>query len=144
MDPKTYLRQIELADAKIEAQLEEIYQLRQMITKVTPSLHDDPVTGSGSQDKLGNTIAKIVDLEAEINRAIDNYVDLRKEIMATLDKVRDPDQYQVLHKRYFERKAWEQISVEMGYTYRNICYIHGKALQTVDAILKGDEHGKDR
>jgi DNA-directed RNA polymerase specialized sigma subunit len=43
----------------------------------------------------------------------------------------------VLHKRYFEYKPWEQIACEMGYSYRNVCYIHGKALQAFEALMEG-------
>jgi DNA-directed RNA polymerase specialized sigma subunit len=82
-------------------------------------------------------VAKIVDLQEEINRKIDNYVDLKREISAVLEQMDDPDQVKVLHKRYFEYKPWERIACEMSYSFRNVCYIHGKALQAVDAILEG-------
>lgn len=135
--PKKYLQQIRLYDSHINTKLEDLHHLKEMVTKITPTLKDDVVSGGGNQDKLGDAIAKIVDLEAEIDRDIDRYVAAKQEISATLDKLTDPDQLQVLHKRYVQYMTWEQIACEMNMSYRNVCYIHGKGLQTVNQILKG-------
>lgn len=135
--PKKYLQQIRLYDSHINTKLEDLHQLKEMVTKITPTLKDNVVSGGGSQDKLGDAVAKIVDLEAEIDRDIDRYVAAKQEISATLDKLTDPDQLQVLHMRYVQYKTWEQIACEMNMSYRNVCYIHGKGLQSVNQILKG-------
>lgn len=135
--PKKYLQQIRLYDSHINTKLEDLHQLKEMVTKITPTLKDDVVSGGGNQDKLGDAIAKIVDLEEEVNRDIDRYVNAKQEISNTLEKISDPDQLQVLHMRYVQYKAWEQIACDMHMTYRNVCYIHGKGLQSVNQILKG-------
>lgn len=137
IDSKKYLQQIRLYDSHINTKLEDLHHLKEMVTKITPTLKDDVVSCGGDQDKLGDAIAKIVDLEAEIDRDIDRYVAAKQEISATLDKLTDPDQLQVLHKRYVQYMTWEQIACEMNMSYRNVCYIHGKGLQTVNQILKG-------
>lgn len=136
-DAKAYLRKIELADVHINNKLNDLEKLRTMVTKITSTISEVSVTGSGSQDKLGDAVAKIVDLQEEINRRIDSFVDLKREISAVLEQVPDPDQVKVLHKRYFEYKPWEVIACEMNCTFRNVCYIHGKALQAVEALMKG-------
>lgn len=142
-DAKAYLRKIELADVHINNKLEDMNKLRTMVTKITATISPVCVSGSGSQDKLGDAIAKIVDLQDEINRKIDNYVDLKKEVGELLDKIQDSDQLMVIHKRYVEYKPLELIALEMNCTYRNVCYIHGKALQSVEALLKGrEDNGK--
>lgn len=137
IDSKKYLQQIRLYDSHISTKLEDLHHLKEMVTKITPTLKDDVVSCGGDQDKLGDAIAKIVDLEAEIDRDIDRYVAAKQKISATLDKLTDPDQLQVLHKRYVQYMTWEQIACEMNMSYRNVCYIHGKGLQTVNQILKG-------
>lgn len=136
--PKKYLQQIRLYDSHINTKLEDLHQLKKMVTKITPTLKDDVVSGGGNQDKLGDAIAKIVDLEAEIDRDIDRYVAAKQEISATLDKLTDPDQLQVLHMRYVQYKTWEQIACDMHMTYRNVCYIHGKGLHAVNEIMKAE------
>lgn len=134
---KTYLRKIELADAHINNRLSDLHALRSMATKITATISPVSVSGSGGQDKLGSAVAKIVDLQNEINAEIDRFVDLKRKVGAILDCLEDPDHVKVLHKRYFEYKPWEQIACEMNYSYRNTCYIHGKALQAVEELLEG-------
>lgn len=133
--PKEYLQQIRLYDARIDTKLEDLHHLKEMVTKITPVLKDDVVSGGGNQDKLGDAIARIIDLEAEIDRDIDRYVAAKQEISATLDKLTDPDQLQVLHMRYVQYKTWEQIAYDTGFSYRWVCTLHGRALQEIEKIL---------
>ena len=44
--------------------------------------------------------------------------------------------YDVLYKRYIEYQSFERIAVEMDYTYRNVHYLHGRALQAFDKVLE--------
>lgn len=136
-DAKAYLRKIELLDAHINNRINDLHELRSLVTKITATISQVCVSGSGNQDKLGDSVTKIVDMQNEINRKIDQYVDLKREISSLLEQIQDPDQVKVLHKRYFEYKPWEQIACEMGYSYRNVCYIHGKALQAFEALMEG-------
>lgn len=138
VDAKSYLRQVKLFDTHINHKLEEMQRLKDLSLRVTSSLKPDVVSTSGNQDKIGDAVAKIVDLEREINDAIDVYVDKKREISSLIEKVEDPDQLAVLYKRYIQYEHWEQIACEMGFTYRNICYIHGRALQAVTKLMKGE------
>lgn len=135
-DAKAYLRRIELLDAHINNKLNDLATLRTMVTKITATITPVAVSGSGNQDKLGDAVAKIIDLQNEINQKIDMFVDSKREVSAVLEKLQEPEHVKVLHKRYVEYKPWEQIACEMCCTYRNVCYIHGKALQEVEALLK--------
>lgn len=135
-DAKRYLQQIRLYDSHINTKIEERDRLKAMATKITPTLKQDVVSGGSSQDKLSDAVAKIVDLEAEINKEIDRYVDAIRNTSAMIDTLSDPDQLQVLHKRYVQFKTWEQIACDMNMTYRNVCYIHGKALLALNEIMK--------
>lgn len=137
IDAKRYLQQIRLYDSRINTKLEELQRLNEMVLRITPTLKDDVSSSGGSQDKFADTMAKIVDLKAEINRDIDRYVNAKQEIGGTFDMLSDPDQLQILHKRYAQYKTWEQIACDMHMSYRNVCYIHGKALQAVNEIMKG-------
>lgn len=138
IDAKRYLQQIQLCDSRINTRLEELHRLKEMVVRITPTPKDNITSGGcGSQDKLANAVAKIVDLEAEIDREIDYFVNARRKIVALIDKLSDPDQIQVLHKRYVQCKTLERIACDMGMSYRNVCYIHGKGLQAVNEIMKG-------
>lgn len=132
---KEYLQQVKLCDVHIQNKLEEQSRLKDMVLHITSTLRGDVVSGGGNKDKLGDAVARIVDLEAEINQAIDDYVDKKREVGNVIDKVKDPDQLQVLHKRYFEYLTWEQIACETHMSYRKVCYVHGRALQAVAELL---------
>lgn len=138
-DVKRYLQQIRLFDSHINAKLEELNHLKEMVTKITPTLKDDVVSGGGSQDKLADAVAKIVDLEAEIDREVDRYVDARNAVTSTIDKVTDERQHKILSQRYVQGKTFEKIASDMNYTYRWVCIMHGRALQTVEKILKSEK-----
>lgn len=139
MDAKSYLKQIKLYDTRIDNKLEELKRLKDMVLRITSTMKDEVVSSSGNQDKFGDTMAKIVDLQTEINEVVDEYVDLKKAISDVIYKVPDADALAVLCKRYMQYKTWEQIADEMHMTYRNVCYIHGRALQIVNRMLGNEE-----
>ena len=134
-DAKTLLSKIKLCDTKINIKLDELKQLKEMTLKVTPTLEGEVVSGSHNQDKLGDAVAKIVDLQKEIDDSIDTFVELKRYFMGIIDRMDDTNQATVLYKRYFQYKPFEQIACEIGYGYRNVCYIHGRALQAVEKLM---------
>lgn len=136
---KRHLQQIRRLDTKINRDIEELHRLKAMVTKITPTLKQDVVSGGGSQDKLSDAVAKIVDLEAEINQEIARLVDARAAVTATIDKVEDARLHTVLNMRYVQFKTWEQIACYMGRSYQWVCKLHGTALQAVEKIIKISE-----
>lgn len=136
MNAKQYLNKIRLYDTRINAKLNERQHLRELVTSITTSLKADAGSSGGNQDKLGSIVARMVDLEAEIDRDVDGLVSAKKDISALLDEIENYDQYDVLTKRYVQYKKWEQIACEMNMSYRNVCRVHGKALQTVTVLLE--------
>ena len=79
--------------------------------------------------RMENTICKIVDLEREINRDIDQLVDLKAEAREALAQMPNPDESLILELRYFSRKTWEKIAEETGYSVRHVTRLHGRGLQ---------------
>lgn len=132
---KAYLQKIRLYDTHINNKMAELARLQDMVKNITPTLKDDVVASSGSKDKLGDAVAKIVDLQNEINMAIDDFVDKKTEVCATIDSLQNPDHVALLHKRYVEYLTWEQIACDMFMSYRNVLYVHGRALQAVESAL---------
>lgn len=133
---KEFLQQVKLCDIHIDNLLLDKARLEARATNVTASWGSEHVSGSGSLDKMGDTIAKIVDLEKEIDNAVDAFVNKKNEVRAVLENVQNPDHLSLLYKVYFQYEALEQVACEMNMSYRNACYIHGRALQTVEAVLK--------
>lgn len=144
MNAKEFLQQVRLCDTQINNKLEEVANLKDMVLNITSSVGGEVVSGGGgSQDKLGDAVAKIVTLEGDINKLIDSYINKKNYIRSVVDRLKSSDQIDVLYKRYFCYKTWEEIACEMHMSYRNVCYIHGRALQSVDAILKEEGRKHD-
>lgn len=143
MDIKEYLGQIKRADTMIDSKIKELENLRSMRTRVTSTLSADVVSRTRSTDPLGDATARILDLEREINEQIDKFVDLKREVLALLEKVKHEKQYRVLHARYILYHTWEHIADEMGYSYYGVCKLHGRALQTVEKIMKVENNANE-
>ena len=102
-EAKDYLLQIRLLDAQIDCMLSSVQGLRDSLLRITPTLKQDVVTGSSAHDRMSATVAKIVDLENEINAKVDALVDRKAQVIRLLEKVRNPDYLKVLQMRYIER-----------------------------------------
>ena len=138
MNPKEYLRQIKKCDNQINNKLAEITQLREMATSITSTLKDDVVqSGGDSKSRVAEAIDKIVDLEREIDSDVDRLIETKRDVMFVIDQLDSPHR-DILYKRYFQYKTWEQISVEMNYSYQWICELHGRALLKVKDLIEVD------
>ena len=131
MTAKEFLSQAYWLDKRIDSKLSQIAALRNMVTKTNSVMNDSPVTHTRNVHSMQDTIAKIVDMEAEINADIDKLVDLKRLIMHTIKDVGSPEYQTLLELRYLNFKTWEEIASEMGYCANNVYKMHGKALSTV-------------
>lgn len=130
-----YLKQISKLDARIETKQAEVKRLWDIATNVTPVMQDAVVSHSAGDGKVADAVAKVVDLRQEINVDIDTLVDTRREINQLIEKLPSEKQYKILYKRYFERKTWEQISDEMGFSRQWVHKLHNRALRNVGNLL---------
>lgn len=136
-DVKEFLQQIELCDAHINNKLEELAHLKDLSVRITATLKQDVVSGGGNQDKIGDAVAKIIDLEHEIDQAIDDFVDKKRAVSKIIEQVTEAEYLTILYKHYFfPYKSFEQIAYEMGYAYRHVTRLHGYALQAVEKLMK--------
>lgn len=131
MTPKEYLEQAVYLDQRINSKLTQIENLRSLATKVTTVYSDSPHNPAPDCQRLEKTIAKIIDLENDINKDIDKLVDLKRDITKTIKKVQNEKYRTLLEMRYLSRQSWEQIAVQLGYDSRHIRRMHGWALQKI-------------
>ena len=89
MGTKQYLGQIERLDMMIQNKLSEIYQLKTMACSVTVSNSEDRIQKTSDKDKLGSTVAKIVDLEKETDELVEQIINkVLKEISVLEEKTK--------------------------------------------------------
>ena len=132
-EKKEYLLGYQRLNQRINRLLLEQQQWRELATRVSPNLSGMPRGGGGGGTQ--GAISKIVDLETEINAEIDKLVEKRKEIEGIIRAVEDSTLQTLLEYRYINGKKWEEIALMMGYDYRYILKIHGKALSLLPSDL---------
>ena len=137
-----YLKYIKTMDAKINTDIEELAALEALATKTTSAMGDERVQSSGSQQKMADCVVKIAELRNRINERIDCFVDYKEAAKNVIFESCDGDCIALLYKRYFLYKKWEEIAVEMNYTYKWVSGgLHQRALSQVQKVLDAKEGG---
>lgn len=129
---KRFLRGYKALILRRESLLREIEHLRESITGTTVALKQDVVTGGGASDRMGATVAKIVDAEEALRPVLAEITHSIADIMSAIDAVPDEMQKTVLTLRYIEGLDWLAISERIGYEISNTYIIHGRALVEVN------------
>lgn len=132
MTAKDYLGQAYRLDQRINSKLEQVASLNDLATKATSTLTGMPKNPNRATSMMADAIAKIIDLQAEINNDIDRLVDLKREIVGLIKTINNMEYQTLLEKRYLCFETWEQIAVDMGYNVRHVYRIHDEAV----AIIK--------
>ncbi|MBR1737715.1 MAG: DUF1492 domain-containing protein [Firmicutes bacterium] len=134
MTAEEYLNQAYKIDKRINSELEQIASLRELATKATSTLSNVPPSGTRNVHKMEDVIAKIVDMESEINTEIDTLVDLKRDVRKRIKAVNNYEYRILLELRYLCFKSWKEISAEMGYGIRHIYRLRDEALEAMNDI----------
>ena len=135
MTTKEYFEQALTLNKRINSKLDHLGTLREMSTKATITLSDMPRSSSPNLYQMQDIISKIIDLEHEINRDIDRFVDMKREYMWIINEIRNPVFQLVMEQRYLCCRTWEKISEELGYEMRSLHRLHGEALKVAERLI---------
>ena len=135
MTAKEYLAQARYLDARINSKIRQVADLNELATKATTTLTGMPHNPNHGRSTMADCVAKIVDLQTEINADIDALVDLKRSILETIKAVTNVEMQTILEKRYLCFQSWEQIAASMNYDIRWLYRLHGKALKEVEGII---------
>lgn len=138
MTVKEYLKQAMYLDALINNKVRQAEHLRSLATKVTTTYSDQGVSSEHDNKRLEKTIAKIIDLEREINDDIDTLIDLKLEINSIISQVTDMKQRLILEKRYLDFENWEQISCDLNYNIRHVRRLHNEGIKKISEKMSGN------
>ena len=135
MTAKECLMQVRNLESKMKILKEEIDTLREMVVSTGAIQQGERVLSSGTQDKMAETICKINEKECEWNDLMREFALARANVIINIQKLNNPEYEQILYKRYCQSKKWEEIALEMNYTYQWVCKLHGRALLELDKVL---------
>ena len=102
---------------------EEVERLQSEATRITPLLSGMP-GGAGDGQKLPKSVERIVQAKQELQEQIDRCTDVRGEITEVIKQITNYRDHEILRRRYILGQKWEEIAVEMNYTYQHICNLH--------------------
>ena len=122
------MQQITRLEKMIQNKLSEIYRLKTMACSVTILSEKDKVQTSFDKDRLGSTVAKIVDLEGDTDKLVNEFTDKRNHIIQQIDNMSNTDYYNILSLRYVNGNTFEEISKLTTWSIRQVFKLHGKAL----------------
>ena len=134
-----YLEQVDKLNAMIENKVAEAQQWRDVALGITTNTEGERVRSSGSQQKMADAVNKVIDLQAEINCMIDSLINLKQEIIRSIEQL-SATEYDVLHKRYIQGMTFDEIGVAKHKSKSWATTVHGRALQNLNKILDEREN----
>lgn len=137
MTAKEYLRQYYDLTKEIEILDAEIADLTAEIETTNKTLDGMP-KGSNIADKTGSMAVKLADLSAEVQGMRDKALEERKKVLDVVLSISKEPYARLLYNRYITFKRFEQIAVDMGYSYSRTIHLHGEALMLVQEKLAHD------
>lgn len=135
MTPKEYLQQYRYAVRRAAAAQEHLLELREIAERITPNYSSEGGGTHQSGDKLGAAVARIVDAESRVNDEMELLEATEREVIDTINKVKDTTLNTLLYERYINGKTFEQIAVQLNYSWRQTCRLHGAALEKVGKMI---------
>lgn len=123
---------------KLSARLENIEKNLNQMKDERESLtisYDGMPKGTAISDKTARLATFIVDKENELLDTKYELVAMQREISKAIAKVENADYSRLLYMRYIDGLTWEEIAVNLHFTWRHVLRLHGRALQEVGKIL---------
>lgn len=128
-EKKEWLSRAFYVDRRIKVKLRQIDSLTQLATTASQKLSEMPRCHSGYEtSRIEEYATRLADLETEIKLDISALADLKREVIAAIKSVSNPEYELVLEMRYLQMMSWEEINDEMGYGEGYIYKIHRNAL----------------
>lgn len=129
MTAKEYLSQYRECMVRIK----EISRHLQELRDIAEGLRDE----AGQRVALDKAVSELVDAQEEAAAEIDRLSKLRADVLCTIDSVSSGTYRSLLYNRYILGMTWEQVAVDMGYSYVHLVHrLHPLALADLQKKLK--------
>ena len=135
-EAQVFLEQPEKLDIQIRNKLIEKQQWHDIALGITASMEGERVQSSGGKSKMANAVEKCVDMEAEIDKLVDELIDIKKEVIQTIEQLDSPIEYNLLHMRYIQYISLQEIADHYNRDYGWATTTHGRALKSVQRTLE--------
>lgn len=125
-EKKEYLKGYEKAIRQMERSEVKINEMR--LNRICPSVNNDGMPHAHNNNDLSGYAALLDEEERRYMKARYNRIKTCKEISDKIEHMENEDEKDVLMYRYIKLMKWEDICVQMKYSWKHIHRIHSKAL----------------
>lgn len=162
MNAKEYLMQVGMIDAKLKAVDYMVAGIRKELRLIgnvdlSPSWPDGQPKGNKTTDPTGVKAVKLADQNSKAREKLKEQlieyehqqIELRSQLwtkrmevtekLSRLGESGNPMArvyHRLLTMKYLSYATWEEIAVEINYTWRHTIRLHGEALKEMERILK--------
>lgn len=131
---KQYLDQLRVIDTKINQKMEELADLMTAATSTGAIDYSKDRVQTSPQNAQENRICKYVDLDAEINKEIDEFVDIKHRVTKEIQELNVDYYIKILFKVYVQYKTVKDAANEIGLSYQYVRDLHKKALKAFEEL----------
>lgn len=131
MTAKQYLNRVRRIDKEISALIRLVQKTRESVESVTQNYNSDGAQSTKNPHKYD----RLVELESLVDQKIDEQIQMKADILCTIMKLEDRRQRLVLLEYYIEMKTFEEIAVDIHYSWKQTHRIHANALKAIEYVL---------
>ena len=129
---KEELMQYGSIELEVKQLKERIEYLEEKKTSIKSQVITDMPVGGGEEGAdILTLITKIEDSQIKLIQKQSKLVDIMESIENTIDRLEDSTERIILRSRYLQCKKWEQICVELNYSWRQIHRLHSNILKKI-------------
>ena len=136
MTAKEYLRRIRDAESDLRSAEMDYQRARDDLMNLKAIEYDKDKVSNSHIGDLSDAIAALEKYAARVSEQWDRLIVMREEAKTRIEQVEDGRYREVLHRRYLQGESWEYIAVGMGYAFRTVLWLHGKALKQFEVPEK--------
>lgn len=133
-EAKEYLLQIEKLDTLINNKIAEVEHWKNVACGVGTFSEGERVQSSGDKQKMASAVVKYVSIQAEITADIDRLVDLKQEVIKTIELL-PVAEYDLLHKVYVQGWTLDMVAEYRDRSRSWADTVHGRALVSLQKVL---------
>lgn len=124
---KDFLEYVRGLETRISNVQSEIESMRAKL-ELTGIQYREGVATSTKGDKLENGVIALQELIESYCTELSEYVELQEQAHKAVSKLRKAEEAKALTKYYLQHESWEQVCVDMKYTYDGMMKLKRRAL----------------
>lgn len=133
MTAKQFLSRGRWIEREITSLIRTRDETRDRLTHITQNYDGDGAQTTKDPHKFDS----LVELEDKIDELIDRLYATKTEILGVIDRLEDRREFLALKVYYIDMKTWEEVAVELHYTWRQTMRIRKAAIANTEVILNG-------